>query len=356
MADEKGITGSPLVNILCTTKILEQMKNCICKIKIKGATGTGFFCKVQIDENNIIKFLMTNYHVIDEEYINENKEIDLTLNDDNEGKIIDLNIKRIIYYNKEYDTTLIELKEEDKIKEYLELDDNLFKDNENALYKEKSIYILQYPKSEDACCVSYGSINQIDKKYDIKHICSTDNGSSGSPILNLKNNKVIGIHKKGAIINFNFNIGTLLKYPLNDFFKKYNSNNNKNIITGEIYIKNMKINKSIRGINSFENKNVLENEIKIENNKEINDINIKNEEIKIENKEIKLGEVEYNEIKIENNKEINNINIKNEEIKIENKNKEIKLNKVENNEIKIEDNDNKEIKFDDNKKENNGKN
>ena len=49
-----------------------------------------------------------------EKYCEKNKEIIILLNDDSEAKLIDLNIKRIIYYNEEYDTTIIELKEEDK--------------------------------------------------------------------------------------------------------------------------------------------------------------------------------------------------------------------------------------------------
>ena len=89
--------------------------------------------------------------------------------------------------------------------------------------------------------------------FNLIHICSTDNGSSGSPILNLKNNKVIGIHKEGST-NFNFNKGTLLKYPLNDIIKKYNKNENKNnVIIGEINIKKEDINKDIQIINSFDN-------------------------------------------------------------------------------------------------------
>ena len=181
MKDEINIKGSPLINISSTKKILNQMMNCICKIKLKGANGTGFFCTVQLNENKNINCLMTNYHVLNEEYFKENKEIELLLNDDSEAIKIDLNIDRIIYYNKEYDITIIEIKEEDKIKEYLELDDNIFKNNEKIFYEENSIYILQYPKGKDAsiesvACVSYGLINQIDK-YDIKHTCSTDNGS-----------------------------------------------------------------------------------------------------------------------------------------------------------------------------------
>ena len=36
------------VNIEGTKKILEQLMNCICKIKIKGAYATGFFAKFLI--------------------------------------------------------------------------------------------------------------------------------------------------------------------------------------------------------------------------------------------------------------------------------------------------------------------
>ena len=240
MKQENKIIGSTdPVDITHTKIILNQMINCICKIKTKDSVGTGFFCKIQI--LNMI-FLMTNYHVLSEEYINENKEINILLNDDNEALIIDLNIERKKYFNEEYDITLIEIKEKDKIKEYLELDDRIFKDNEKIYYEEKSIYILQYLNGKNAC-VSYGILNKINN-YDIIHLCSTDNGSSGSPILNLENNKVIGIHKQGSI-NFNFNKGTLLKYPLNDFIKNIKENKN-NIIIGEININKNDINKDFK--------------------------------------------------------------------------------------------------------------
>ena len=127
----------------------------------------------------------------------------------------------------------IELKENDGIKDYLELDDNILKNNEDIYYEKKSIYILHYLLENDIC-VPYGILNRI-SKYDIIHLCSTDNGSSGSPILNLENNKVIGIHKEVSI-NFNFNKGTLLKYPLNCIIKKYNKNNNINEIHNNINI------------------------------------------------------------------------------------------------------------------------
>ena len=223
MREEKKIKGSAdPVNILNTRRILNQMVNCICKIKIGGANGTGFFCRIPLDQNNNIICLLTNYHVLNEEYLIKNKEIHILLNDDKEAKKIDLNIKRIIYYYKECDITIIELKEEDNIKEYLELDDNIFKDNEKIFYEEKSIYIIQYQNGDEAC-VSYGILNKINKN-DILHICSTDKGSSGSPILNLKNNKVIGIHRGSQDHAKNYNCGTLLKYPLIDFINKNKRN------------------------------------------------------------------------------------------------------------------------------------
>ena len=142
MKEEINIDISELISLSCTKKIVNQMMNCIGKIKIQGAKGTGFFCKIPWKENNNINFLMTNYHVLNEKYFEENKEINILLNNDSEAKIIDLNIKRMIYFNNEYDTTLIELKEEDNIKEYLEIDDNIFKDKENIFYGGKSIYII----------------------------------------------------------------------------------------------------------------------------------------------------------------------------------------------------------------------
>ena len=219
MDEEKMIKNSPdPITISGTKTILEQMINCVCKIKINSVNGTGFFCRIPF-EQNMMNFFMTNYHILNEISYNENKSINLFLNDDQELKVIDLKIKRQTYFNKDYDIALIELKETDNINDYLELDDKLFKEETKAYFKDISIYALQYPYGKTAS-VSYGLISDIDK-YEIKHTCSTEHGSSGSPILNLSNNKLIGIHKKGSKI-FNYNMGTFLKFPLNDFIKKKN--------------------------------------------------------------------------------------------------------------------------------------
>ena len=242
------------INISSSKKILEQMTNCICKIEVNNERiGTGFICKF-----NSMIFLMTCYSIIDDKYFKENKELNLSLNDGNEHIKLDLRIKREIYFNKEYDTTFIELKKEDKIKNYLELDDNIM--NEKEYYENKSIYILQYLYNKEIH-VSYGYINEINNKKEIKYICYTDNSSIGSPILNLKNNKIIGIH--------NNNYGILLKYPLIDFKRK-----------GYKIIKELghggfgKVNKIL---NILDNKYYAIKEILLQNESEITINNIKKE-------------------------------------------------------------------------------
>ena len=124
MENEKMIKNSPdPVSIQATKTILNQTMNCICKLNINGVNGTGFFCQIPF-KSSLIKALMTNYHVIDEEIYNQNDEINLFMNDEKEVKVIKLGNKRITYFNKDYDLTLIELKENDNINNCLELDNN----------------------------------------------------------------------------------------------------------------------------------------------------------------------------------------------------------------------------------------
>ena len=202
------------VNIEGTIMILEQLMNCICKVKIKRKCGTGFFCTIPI-RKEIIKVFITNYDILNENDYKENKKLNLSLYDDKETIIINLEIERETYFKKEYNITLIELKEEDNIKNYLEIDNDLFQDNIEINYIYKSIYALHYPNENNAN-VSYGLINNINN-YNINHNCSIDKFSIGSPILNLQSNKVIGIHNKESN---NYNVGTFLKFPLKDFINK----------------------------------------------------------------------------------------------------------------------------------------
>jgi hypothetical protein len=190
--EEGLIKGSmDIISIDKTEIILEQMKKSICKINGKKK-GTGFFCKIAYN-NKLIPVLMTNYHIIDDNYIEKNKEIIISINE--EKKIINIDKDNIIYSsdNNKYDIIILKINE-DIINNYLEIDEDIFKDKSELFYKDNSIYILHNPMNNKVS-VSYGYGIEKINEYDIKHICTTDLVSSGGPILNLLNNKIIGIHK-----------------------------------------------------------------------------------------------------------------------------------------------------------------
>ena len=147
------------VSIEGTKKILDQMTNCICKVKNNQIIGTGFFCRIPYKNNTKINALITSYQIIDDFYLNQNNKINLLLNSQNEDKVINLDPSRKIYSTKKYNTTIIELKESDNINNYLELDENLFRNDIKDFYESKSIYILQYLFSGTAS-VSYGILNE----------------------------------------------------------------------------------------------------------------------------------------------------------------------------------------------------
>ena len=145
--EEKFLANHPIpITIEETTKILEQMKSCICKIHLKNGegSGTGFFCNISYKNDYKLPVLMTNNHVINDEYLKNNNEINISLNDEKIQINILINNNRKIYTNEKYDITIIEIIETDKINNYLEIDPDIFESNQNV-FESKTIYILQYP-------------------------------------------------------------------------------------------------------------------------------------------------------------------------------------------------------------------
>ena len=249
------------VNIEGTKKILDQMTNCICKVKNNQLIGTGFFCKIPYKNNSKINVLITSYQIINEFYFNQNNQINLLINDYNELKVINLDPSRKIYTSKNYNATLIELKDCDNINNYLELDDDLFSNNIKSLFENESIYILQYLNGGKAS-VSYGNLNQING-CNINHGCYIESNSNGAPILNLFNNKVIGVSLEIQGMN-NYNIGIILKYPIEEFINNYHDNfqipnvfNNNNFGMGmNNFMPNMMMNNNINIIPNNMNNNI----------------------------------------------------------------------------------------------------
>ena len=207
------------VSIEGTMMIYQQMTNCICKVKNNQKIGTGFFCKIPYQNNNKINVLITSYQILNEDYLNNNNQITLLLGDYNQQKLISLYPGRNTYYNKEYNTTIIELNENDYINNFIELDDNLFRNDLKTLYKNESIYTLHYLNGGKAL-VSYGILEQLNN-YNIKHSCEIQSGAEGAPILNLTNNKLIGISLETKD-KLNYNEGIILKYPIEDFINQNN--------------------------------------------------------------------------------------------------------------------------------------
>ena len=207
--NEGLIKGAQPPKLLSNTKI-KYMKDCICKISGKSI-GTGFFCKIYY-QFEFVTLLITNYHVLDDDYIKANENLYIYI--DNHRKIINTKDISIIYSSKSdyyYDIIIIRLYLKEEIKNYLEIDQTIFNDNSENSYNNELIYILYFPLNGEAT-VSYGKgLVKIDQ-YNMKHECNTENCSSGGPILDGLNNKVIGIHK-GYIKN-KYNIGTFLKFPL----------------------------------------------------------------------------------------------------------------------------------------------
>ena len=188
--------------------LLSQLEKCVCKIfETNGNKGTGFLCKIPYpNQFSLLPVLITCKHVLSQKDLNNNKYIKVTFDDDKFEKNLNLKLARKVFENEALDTFIIEIKPNfDKIFDFLDIDENIFDNNYIKNYMKLSAYVLQYPKG---CKSSYsvGLINDI-SDININHFCSTDFGSSGSPILNLSNFKVFGIHKRRTKLK-------LIKEPL----------------------------------------------------------------------------------------------------------------------------------------------
>ena len=295
--EEKELRNYPnVISFECTERILEQMKNKICNIKLMdGTIGSGFFCKIPFPtKDKMLPVLVTNNHLINEKLL-ENRDGLIMIYTKNSKKFQNFILNNRKYYtNKEYDITFIEIKENsDEIYNYLELDDNILESifdnnpislyNSNNYYIGETIYIIQYP--EGKLSVSYGIVEGIKdiQKYNFNHLCCTKMGSSGSPILNISNNKLFGIHKKSSIKN-NYNKGTFLNIPIKEFIMQ----NFKEKIQ-DFKLRNELVQKEINKVKEVKDIKIMK---EIKEMKEIKDV----KEIKEEAKELKsMTFEEFNE-------------------------------------------------------------
>jgi len=285
------ILDSPIVSFDCIEKMI-LLQNCMCRIIIGNgdskAFGSGFFAYIR-NQDQEYPVLITCDFILKKENLNE---INLNVGKDNKQIKIKVKDNRFIYSKKMRfcGITIIEIfPKDDKINNFYEFDD--FTNVEG-----KEIYIPQYPNS-DKLSVSYGKIKKLnDIDNTIIHLCSTDYGAGGGPIINIYTNKVIAIHA-GGTSNFDsdikarrykaINFGYLLKNIITDYIikkKNYKESDFKNIkllssgLFGNIYsaysikdkkevclkkinLEKMKLNYQMNELNDY--KNDINNEIEI---------------------------------------------------------------------------------------------
>ena len=208
-------------------KLYDKGENKIVKIDIinnnKKVKGTGFF--FQTDQNLNLPFskaLITTNYVLNENFLISNNEIDLKYKNENTSLNIEdaqvytienfdinkKNFKRKIFTDPILDFTCIELFEDDFDGQF-----ELFKIKEKNSYeiKNQDIFVLQFPLGEDLS-FSLGKV-LAENNYIFGHNASTDEGSSGSPILIRNELNVIGMHIGGYnIINHGYFIKDIMLY------------------------------------------------------------------------------------------------------------------------------------------------
>ena len=230
---EEKLVGKP-IHIKLFPMIMEQNNYSVCKIEKKykskeKACGTGFLCIIPFpDRLTQMTVLITCNHVLSNEDVKVGKTIILKFGD-KYAKTLYIDEARKVYTSlkSKYDITMIEIRRNDgfNLNKILEIDNDVNDlysvENLNDKYKNESIYIIQYPNGANS--FSMGVIKGIDSNNDfMEHSCPTDNGSSGSPIINSNTFKVIGIHSgRGKTQDINF--GLILKKPIIVFYNNFNN-------------------------------------------------------------------------------------------------------------------------------------
>ena len=326
-------------------KIAEKVAKSICKITIRTKDnyvryGTGFFMKF----SDCLKFLITNYHVIDHNTVNENIELEILNN--KKMKLVVSN--SYIKFYQIMDITIIKINN-DNINnniQFLGYDSNYKKGYH--IYNKADIFTIAHPLGLDASCAS-GTIVEItnyNNYYEFDHNIATDNGSSGCPIILLDNNenliKVIGIHKNADIedgISGGTFIGEIIEQLNNDpnleeiIKRKKNDNlididKNINNINDDLNLKN-EYNNINNGKNSNNDKinNKINHEDKNKKENNYNNIIYSNDNCNCGNLDLRNGN-KSNEKFNSNNYIIAEININenniNQEIRIINSYEEFK--------------------------------
>ena len=208
------------------------MKKSICRIDFNDLKGTGFLCKIKISHSKSINTLITCNHVIDGDRTKIGDTINISFNNEKLKCRITINESTYVYTNQKDDITIIEITGF-MCKNYflcfcckiLFLKISVENPKQIVEDKDKDIIVFHYEGGKEVKC-SKGKLNNKLNNNKIPdhiiHCCITQKGSSGSPILQLEDYKVIGIHiGENKKEKEKSNIGTFIKKPIDDFIKQY---------------------------------------------------------------------------------------------------------------------------------------
>ena len=223
-------------DVLEFPKTLEEIKNSSCCVyvyynlrlehshmSIPGYStyNIGFFCQVSY-LNEMHKLLITNINANAE--LNDCSYINCYYHEDI-NKIPSLSItldkSRHIYLNKKYNILIVEIKNENEnVGNYFEYDfDNSEEDINTNIKKEKgNLLCLLSLKGKSIINMEFlfGNLNEI-KENEINS-CNFNKNCFGSPIINLNNNKLIGIFTS-------LDKAIILDYFLEEYFMNKNNAN-----------------------------------------------------------------------------------------------------------------------------------
>ena len=130
------------------------------------------------------------------------------------------------YSSKKYNTTIIEIKKEDQINNFLELEKQMIDGIENKAnfdyYLDENIYMINYKIGKFTVTFSYlKNINMLNNNFIFE--LNKNNLTKSAPIF-LSNNKLIGIidnvEKKGCYSGCI--VGVFLSFPIKEFIEKTN--------------------------------------------------------------------------------------------------------------------------------------
>ena len=220
----------------------------IITIENEGRKGFGILCKISIPETkSTLPILITSTDFIGKKEIETQKKIEFNL--DNKAYVLNTDEKRKTFINEDkYKISIIELKDEDN----LSVDSFFEIEEKNELIKKiTTVGLLVNNSGKNIECFICKIKNINENGYNFEYECKNNNEKFiGNPIINMKNNKLIGIQTSSGI-------GTLLMNPIKEFIEKdaKEKEENKNIFKS---FKSMKTVKStIRKSQSEANKELF---------------------------------------------------------------------------------------------------